>query len=129
MNIEIKTYLDEQSKFLAVNRSISTPEAERRAGLFLEVCAKIIDWRHTLSEGKIETTTMQSVVYAEELSKCTGKTVTENKLSVEANPAYTKVREEFESVENDLSYLKAYYDIFMAGHVFYRNLAKGEFNG
>ncbi len=28
--------------------------------------------------------------------------------------------------ENDLSYLKAYYDIFMAAHVFYRNMAKGE---
>lgn len=129
MNSEIKAYLTEQTQWLPVNRSISTPEAERRAGLFLEVCAKIVDWRHLLSEGKIETTTMQSVVYAEELSKCTGKTVTENKLTVEANPAYTKVREEFESVENDIAYLKAMYEVFNNGHLFYRNLAKESFNG
>lgn len=129
MNPEIKLYLEEQTKLLAVNRSISTPEAERRAGLFLEVCAKIIEWRHALSEDKIQTTTMQSVVYAEELSKCTGKTVTENKLTVEANPAYTTVRESFESTENDISYLKAMYDVFNNGHLFYRNMSKESFGG
>lgn len=129
MNPEIKTYLQEQTALLAVNRSISTPEAERRAGLFLEVCAKIIDWRHLLSEGKIECVTMQSVVYAEELSKCEGKTITADKISVEANPRYTGVREELESVENDVTYLKSMYEVFQNGHLFYRNMAKESFGG
>lgn len=126
MNSEIKDYLLGQTKFLAVNKSLSTAEYERRAGLFLEVCAKIIDWRHLLSEGKIEAVTMQSVTYSEELSKCTGKTITENKLTVEANKAYTSVREGLESVENDISYLKAMESVFSNAHIFYRSMAKGE---
>lgn len=129
MNPEIKDYLTKHTELLPVNRSISTVEAERRAGLFLEVCARIIDWRHLLSEGKIEAVTMQSVVYSEELSKCEGKTITADKISVEANPRYTGVREELESCENDINYLKAMLDVFMAGHVFYRNMAKEQFSG
>ena len=35
-----------------------------------------------------------------------------------------QAREGFERIENDISYLKAYYDIFMAAHVFYRQLSK-----
>jgi hypothetical protein len=129
MNPEIKEYLNKQAELLPVNRSISQPEAERRAVIFLETCAKIADWRHLLSEGKIQSVTMQSVVYAEELSKCTGKTVTENKITVEAHPKYTGAREEFESVENDLSYLKAMLDVFLNGHLFYRAMAKESFGG
>lgn len=129
MNPEIKAYLAKQQELLPVNRSISAPEADRRAGVFLEVCAKIIDWKHALSEGKIEATTVQSVTYAEELSKCTGKTITENKVTVEASPVYCAARQELESVDNDISYLKAMYEVFMAAHVFYRNQAKEIFRG
>jgi len=129
MNPEIKAYLTTQAELLPVNRSISTPEAERRAGVFLETCAKIVDWRHALSEGKIQATTMQSVTYAEELSKCTGKTITENKLTVEASPVYTSAREELESVENDINYLKAMHEVFLNAHLFYRAMAKESFGG
>lgn len=129
MNPEIKSYLQDQAALLPVNRSISSVESERRAGVFLEVCAKIIDWRHLLSEGKIESVTMNAVVYAEQLSLCTGRTITENKVTVEANPKYTSVREELESVENDVSYLKAMLDVFTAAHVFYRQQAKEQFGG
>lgn len=129
MNPEIKDYLNKQTELLPVNRSISTVEAERRAGVFLEVCAKITDWRHVMAEGKIKDTTVQSVVYAEELSKCTGKTVTENKITVEASPVYTEARESLERGENDLAYLKAMYDVFNNGHLFYRAMAKESFGG
>lgn len=129
MNPEIKEYLNKQAELLPVNRSISTVEAERRAGVFLEVCAKLIDWRHMLSEGKIEAVTMNAVVYAEQLSLCTGKTVTENKVTVEANPAYTGAREELENCENDIAYLKSMQEVFTNGHIFYRNMSKEAFGG
>lgn len=129
MNPEIKAYLNEKAELLPVNKSISSTEAERRAGVFLEVCAKIVDWRHILSESKIEGTTMQSVTFAEELSKATGKTITENKLTVEASPQYTVVREDLERCENDIAYLKSMFDVFTNGHLFYRNMAKEYNNG
>jgi hypothetical protein len=126
MTPEIKKTLEEYSKLLPVNGSVSYTEAERRAGKFLEAQAQISEWRHILSEEKIRLVSQQAAVYAEELSKCTGKTVTENKVTVEANSTYQRVREDFEYVENDVSYLKAYYEIFNNAHIFYRTMSKGE---
>lgn len=125
---EIKEKLVAYLEMLPVNRSISAVEAERRSGAFLEVCAKLIDWRHLLSEDKIRLTTAQSVTYAEELSKATGKTVTENKVTVEASHSYTTAREDLESIENDIQYLKSMYEVFNNGHIFYRNMSK-EYGG
>lgn len=123
---EIKEYILKYAAMLSMSASISIPEAERRAGDFLVVQAQIAEYKHLLTQAKIKFTTVQSATYSELLSKCTGKTVTENKLTVEADPGYTKVREDLESLDNDLSYLRAYADIFANGHLFYRNLAKGE---
>jgi hypothetical protein len=123
---EIKSQIDSYSKILPLNGSISQPEAERRAGEFLTALALIADYRHIFGEERIRHTSVQTAVYAEQMAKGTAKTVTENKLTAEASEEYTKAREELERTENDITYLKAYNDIFMAAHVLYRNLAKGE---
>lgn len=123
---EIKEIITKYAEILPLNKSISTSEAEKRAGDFLTVMASITDWRHILSGDKIRLQSAHNAVYAEELSKATGKTVTENKVTVEASEAYQFAREELEKIENDLSYLKAYYDIFNNAHVFYRQMSRGE---
>lgn len=124
--MEFKEVLSQYSALLQLNKSISCPEAERRAGEFLVALAKITDWRHSFSEEKIRLLSIQTAVYAQELGKGTAKTVTENKVAAEASPEYTQAREELERIENDLSFLKAYYEIFHNGHLFYRQMAKGE---
>lgn len=122
----VKETLDSYSKLLPVNKSISYSEAERRAGEFLMAMALVTDLRHVLSEDKIRALSVQTAVYAQELAKGTAKTMTENKVTAEASGAYTQAREDLERVENDVSYLKAYYEIFSNAHIFYRNMAKGE---
>lgn len=122
---DMKVFIDKYSALLPVGTSISYVEAERRAGEFLVALAMITNWRHLLGNDKIKLTSVQTAVYAEEMSKGTSKTVTENKLNAEASAAYTNARESLEEIENDLSYLKAYYDIFTNGHIFYRTMAKG----
>jgi len=52
--------------------------------------------------------------------------MTENKMTAEASKEYTEAREDLEGIENDLSYLKSYYDIFRDAHIFYRQMSKGE---
>lgn len=123
---DVKEFIAKYSALLPVNKSISFTEAERRAGEFLSAMATITEWRHAFSEDKIKLLTVQTATYAQEMSKGTAKTVTENKLTAEASAEYTKAREDFESIENDISYLKAYYDLFQNGHIFYRTMAKGE---
>lgn len=123
---EVKELVDKYSSKLEVKGMISTTEAEKRAGDFLHAMAVLTNYRHLFAEEKIKKLSTQTAVYAVELFKGTAKTMTENKVLAEAAHEYVKAREELEAVENDISYLKAYYDIFMAAHVFYRNLAKGE---
>lgn len=123
---EVKDFVDKYSKLLALNKSISTSEAERRAGEFLSAMATLTNWRHTFAEDKIRLISIQTAVYAEQLSKGTAKTMTENKVTAEASGEYLEAREGLERIENDISYLKAYYDIFHDGHIFYRQMAKGE---
>lgn len=121
-----KETIAQYETFLPSTTSFSTVESEKRAGEFLVVMAKITDWRHQLHEDKIKKLTIQTATFAEQMSLQSAKTITENKMNAEASKPYEKAREEFERVENDLSYLKAMWDIFMAAHVFYRNLCKNE---
>jgi len=122
---DIKELVAQYQALLPVNNSISYTDAEFRAGEFLAAMAKITDLKHMLANEKIKLLSVQTATYAAEMAKGTAKTVTENKLAAEASAEYTKSREDLERIDNDISYLKAFYDIFMAAHVFYRNMAKG----
>lgn len=123
---DFKDYIDGYAKLLPIGTSVSYTEAEKRASQFLAAMATITDWRHTFSAEKIKLLSAQTAVYAVELGNGTAKTMTENKVTAEASASYTEAREALENIENDLSYLKAYYDIFMSAHVFYRQMARGE---
>ena len=125
---EVKEFIEKYAKLLPVGTSVSYTEAERRAGEFLHAQAYITDLRHMLSAEKIKLLSAQTAVYAEQMAKGMAKTVTENKLTAEASVEYTAAREQLEGVENDLSYLKAYFDVFQAAHVFYRQMARGDIN-
>ena len=123
---DMKEYISEINKLLPLGKSISQPDAEKRAGQFLAAMAKVTDWRHILSEEKIRCLSVRTAVYAEEMQKNSELKVAAGQAASEAAPAYIEAREGLERIENDLNYLKACYDIFMNGHLFYRQMAKGE---
>lgn len=116
----IKLFADQ----LALEKSISTSESERKAGVFLMALAYITETRHLLSEAKIKLQSIHDAVYHQELSKCEGGTITANKITVEGSKIYATAREELENFDNDISYLKAYSDIFNNAHVYYRQMSK-----
>lgn len=123
---DFKEFIEKYEHLLPVGTSISYTEAERRAGEFLVALATITNIRHMLGSEKIKLLSIQTATYASEMSKGTAKTVTENKLTAEASVEYTKAREELESIENDLTYLKAYYEVYNNGHLFYRQMCRGD---
>jgi hypothetical protein len=65
-------------------------------------------------------------VYSNVLSVLGGSKITESKIKVEAAPEYLLSREALETSENDLNFLKTYYEIFLNAHIQYRNMAKSE---
>lgn len=119
-----KDFLNKYVELLPVGTSVSYTEAERRASEFLVALAMIADWKHALGNDKIKNLSVQTVIYAQELGKGTAKTMTENKVTAEASDAYTAAREDLELVDNDISYLRAYQELFNNAHIFYRALAK-----
>ncbi len=122
----IKEFIDKYAELLPLGSSISLTEAEHRAGEFLHAMAIIANHKHTLSGDKIKALSVQTAIYADQLTKGTAKTITENKITAEASGVYMEAREELEHIENDISYLKAYQDVFLNAHLFYRQLSKGE---
>jgi hypothetical protein len=123
---DFQKFIEPYAAQLPITKAISTFEAEKRAGVFLEAMAQITTMRHEFSEQKIKFLSVQTAVYSEELAKGTAKTMTENKVTAEASKAYETAREDLERIDNDLSYLRAYYDIFNNAHIFFRQLSKGE---
>jgi len=123
---KMKQELEKYERLLPVGTSISYTESERRAGEFLVAMAKIATWKHDLSTIQIKYVSVQTAVYASEMSKGQAKTVTENKLNAEASLDYTEVREGLEKVQNDMSYLKAMYEIFQNAHIYYRTMSRGD---
>lgn len=126
---KLKKIIKEAVEILPTEKAVSEREAERRAGRFLEVQAFIVDSIDTLNDDKIRAVSLEKAVYAKVLSEVKVKQVTEKKIQTEADPDYQAIRENLESVDARINYLKSYYKIFEAAHIFYRNLAKGEFNG
>jgi hypothetical protein len=120
-----QNFIAKYASLLPLGTSLSYTEAEKRAGEFLSAMAGIADRKHYLTNEKIKLLSVQSATYAQELSKGTAKTMTENKVTAEASSEYTKAREELESIDNDISYLRSYYEIFHDAHIFYRQVSKG----
>jgi len=123
---EIKDFLESYTQLLPSDKGISPFEAERRAAQFLVACAHIANWRHLYGQEKIRTTSLERAVYSNVLSVLGGSKITESKIKVEAAPEYLLSREALETSENDLNFLKTYYEIFLNAHIQYRNMAKSE---
>ena len=121
---EVKEFVEKYSALLPLHKSINIVELEHRAGEFLAAMATLADWKHAFSEDKIRLISVQTAVYAEQLSKGTAKTMTENKVTAEATAEYIEAREGLERIENDISYLKAYTDVFNNAHLFYRQMSR-----
>lgn len=120
----MREFVDEFAKLLPVGTSVSLTEAERRAGEFLVAQATIANWKHDFASEQSRLQSTLIATYAQEMSKGTAKTMTENKMFAESSDEHIKAREELEGIESDISYLRAYADIFSQAHVFYRNMAK-----
>lgn len=121
---DLSEIVSRYSKLLPLNQSISTVDAEKKASEFLVALAELADLKHAFMEQKIKLVSLHTSVYAEEMSKGTSKTMTENKLVAEASKAYISARESMENIENDINYIKSYYEIFLNAHLFYRTMAK-----
>jgi microsomal dipeptidase-like Zn-dependent dipeptidase len=120
----MKDTIAKYTALLPVNGSLTTQEAERRAGEFLVIMAIITEWKHMFTTEKIKYTSVQTVVFAEEVFKGDAKTITENKLKAEASKVHVTARENLERIENDISYLKTVYEVMNNGHLYYRQMSK-----
>jgi hypothetical protein len=58
------------------------------------------------------------------LNKSDAKGVTEKKIQTEANPEYLDTIKEQSEMANNKEYFKNLYDIFMAAHVYYKNISR-----
>lgn len=119
----IDQYIQEHVALITLdNRGLA--EASSRAAKFLVVQAVIAGEIRTLKEALTQVDTMKSVQYAMAIEAADGKNITEKKSLAEKDKSYTDVKESFDTIEANISYLKTHLDIFNNAHIQFRNLAK-----
>jgi hypothetical protein len=99
-------------------------EASERSTAFLVMVAILADEKRSCEEDKVKLSTIVSASYAQAWSRVTAPQVTEKKILVENDPHYSDLREALEQCEAKISWLKTHMDIFMNGHITYRQLSK-----
>jgi hypothetical protein len=105
---------------------INKKEADNRAADFLYAVAIISTERKKLSDERVSVESANKVVYADVFVKQEDKNVTDKKIKTEANPDFIEIRELLENLDNNINYLKTMEKTLENGHIFYRNLYKGD---
>lgn len=113
---------------------VSVVEAEKLAGEFLYAMATIAgELQASDLNARMRKTGVKAVraaIYLEEARKG-DKKPTEAMLGalVDVSEMVVTEQEAFDKAENQLEALQNYFNIFREAHIFYRGIAKGNFNG
>lgn len=123
---DVQKLIDEGIDILNTNKSVSPAQAEKNATKFLFLAAKLARAKYDIEQEKITTVSLERAVEAREMMKHTDKkiTITEKKLLAETNDEYQVVREDMETKETDISFLKTMIDLFQNAHVQNRQLIR-----
>lgn len=98
--------------------------AKDRAATFLVVQAILSNHLKALRDAKPMISTVEKATYAQAMMDTTSKKVTENKITAEANPTYSKSREALELIDSEISWTKEHFEIFGNAHVLFRQHSK-----
>ncbi len=118
----------------AYEESVSVTEAERLAAKFLGAQLKVANALQAADlDARMRKTglkAIKSAVRVEEIKKH-DKKPTEGALEdvVNLDPLVQAEQDAFDKAEVEAEMLKNYFNTFNAGHVFFRGIAKGSFNG
>lgn len=122
---EVKEVIASGISLLAYDPGLTTSEKEERCATLLVLCAELLNIKASLQEDKIKATSLSAAIYATEQAKfLTVKSANEKKALAEAEPAYISAREQEETVDADLKYINAIYDVFNNGHIMWRQYSR-----
>jgi hypothetical protein len=124
VNEEVRKIIDTGLVLLDRTTASSQRDMEVRASSLLMIVAELSQERHELENEKIKASSTERGTFANAVHKAEGKNVTEKKLWAEAKPEYVQAKEALSAVDNDVAYLKAMIDVFMNGHVMWRQFSK-----
>lgn len=120
----IKDLIQKYLELIQLDTAINRPEAEKRASQFLIAQAHLNETLMELREKQMKVVSVLNAVYANEVQRAGGKTITESKMIAEASSAYNTAREEVETLTNNIEYFKTYLKIFAEAHILHRNAGK-----
>lgn len=124
---DVEEVINKGLELLDHKKGMSTFDLETKASTLLVLTANLSAVKFELEQQKVKALSTERASSARSMSKSTGKTVTEKKLEAETDPEYVNSREELETLENEISYIKAMIDVFNNGHIFYRHVMKETF--
>ena len=120
---DIDDFLEKYVPLLSSDGIISDIEAHRRATMFLEACAHLVSYKHSLLDEEIKSSSLSDINFAESLNKQEGGDAKKREVNAKADSAYIAAREDHEQKRNRTRTVEKFYDVFMNAHIFYRKLS------
>jgi len=126
---QIESIVNQYLELLPVEDKNLLVKSEDKASRFLIAIAKLAGLKDQLLNDKIKKDSLLCVTFNEAIKTAEGKDAKARESASEATPAYMAIREEVETIEAQLTYVKTMMDIFNNGHLVYRALMKDNLNG
>lgn len=116
---QIANIIDEHLELITVTAK-SIANAKENSAKFLIVQSVLSTILKTIEDDISKAITIKEASYAQAINEVGGSKITEKKIEVATNVAYTDSREFYEHLESLKSWIKTHIKIFENGHILYR---------
>ncbi len=124
MNIEkLEELINEHLDMITITTK-SILDAKERSGKFLIIQSILATFLRDFEEDRSKVKTLELTSYAISLGASEGKNITEKKVNVELDRAYSQNREDLEKMDAIREYLKTHIKIFENAHLMYRQYSR-----
>jgi hypothetical protein len=126
LSAEVRELIDSGLALLIRERDFNNFAMEIRASALLTLVAKLGQISNELQHERIGALSLERASFGSCLSSSDGKNITEKKIMAETSASYRPHKTKLEELDADLTYLKTIMDVFMNGHIMWRQFAKTE---
>jgi hypothetical protein len=123
---KIKDYIQKSLPLLEHNRTSDTFDLEDKTSKLLVVVANLTSFVYDLESTLTEARAIEKALYSDISKKAPDDKYQSIKRFVETNPQYIEAQQFCAETENSLSYLSSMKEVFLNGHIMFRQFSRSQ---
>lgn len=123
---KIKDYIQKNLPLLEHNRTTDSFELEERTSKLLVVVANLTSFVYDVESTLTEARAIEKALYSDISKQAPDDKYQSIKRFVETNPSYIEAQQFCAETENTLSYLTSMKEVFLNGHIMFRQFSRSQ---